>query len=80
MRRANRFGAKVNFDLPWMMKTARKEKLDRIKFQAHFFAQFASQTGFGLFAPVQKSPGYSPAAVGSKDMIEQEDSIVVVKD
>src|SRR5438552_8271776 len=80
MRRANRFGAKVNFDLPWAMQAAGKEKFDRIEFQTHLFAQLAAQTCFGLFAPIQKSPGYSPTAVGSKDMIEQEDSIVVVKD
>jgi len=48
--------------------------------QTNFFKQFAPQTGLGLFAPVQKSTGYAPAALGSKDVIEQEDATIVVND
>src|SRR5713101_1039755 len=79
MRLANRFFLKEKFDLPWAIEAAGKEKLDRIKFQAHFFAQLTPQTGFGLFAPVQEATGNSPAAVRSKDVIEQKNPTVVIE-
>jgi len=66
--------------LPWAMQAARQEELDGVKFQSNFFAQLAPQTFLWLFAPLGIPPGIPQPLSGSKDVIEQEDSIVVVKD
>ena len=51
-----------------------------IDLQADFFAQLAAQTLFGLFPSAQKAARYSPGTIGAKDVLQQQNAALVVKD
>jgi hypothetical protein len=80
LRTSDGSGPKIDFDLAWSGKGPHKKHFDILNLNANFLAQFASQSCFRLLSPAQEPTGNSPAAVGPKNVIEQQDPTLVVKD